>query len=65
MGVYIRMAIYFACAWLSGQGVAVHDPVAGTITFQVESIAAALTGFVGYALTFIASRIFKARGGST
>lgn len=63
--LYIRMFLYLAAGVLAGQGIAVFDAEAGTITFQIEQVATALAGLAAFAGTFLTSRIAKARGGPT
>ena len=63
--LYIRMFLYFLSAALAGQGVAVFDAEAGTLTFQIDSLAQLLTGVTTFAGTFVTSRVAKARGGAT
>ncbi|WP_109464417.1 hypothetical protein [Albibacillus kandeliae] len=63
--LYIRMFLYLAAGVLAGQGLAVFDPEAGTVTFHLESVATLLGGVAAFAGTFAASRFAKARGGRT
>lgn len=65
MGLAIRMALYFASAFLAGQGVAVFDHQAGTLTFHLEEVAVFLAGLAAFVGTFAASRVAKANGGAT
>lgn len=65
MGVYIRMALYLLAAGAATLGIATFDPVAGTITFDINSLALAVGGAVSFVGTFLAGRVFKARGGSS
>lgn len=65
MMLYIRMGLYLAAGILAGQGIAVFNPEAGTVTFQIDELATALAGLATFAGTFAASRIAKARGGAT
>lgn len=62
MFLAIRMILYFLFAGIAGQGIAVFDPDAGTLTFELESLTASITGLLGFAGTFIASRWAKIRG---
>jgi hypothetical protein len=63
--LYIRMGLYLVGGVLAGQGLAIFDADAGTITFKIESLAQALSGVGAFAATFAASRIAKSRGWST
>ncbi|WP_370303559.1 hypothetical protein [Pseudooceanicola sp.] len=65
MGVYIRMVIYAIASGLTALGLATLDPVAGTITFDLNSLSLAVGGAVSFIGTFVAGRIAKARGGSS
>lgn len=65
MGLAIRMILYLAAGILAGQGLAVFDPDAGTLTFDIDSLAQLLGGLVTFVGTFVASRVAKARGGTT
>ena len=65
MGLAVRMVLYFAFAWLAGEGIGVYDEAAGTFTIHIESATAAIVGLLGYAGTYAASRWAKARGGKT
>ena len=63
--LYVRMALYFAFGFLSSQGVVVFDQEAGTVTFRIDDLLLLASGIGGYVMTFAASRVAKARGGST
>jgi len=63
--LYIRMALYLLGGLLAGQGLAIFDPEAGTITFEIDSLAQTLSGLGAFVLTFCTSRIAKRRGGAT
>lgn len=65
MDLLIRMVLYFASALIAGQGVAVFDADAGTLTFNLESTAVFLGGAATFVVTFIAGRWAKVRGGLT
>ncbi|MCK9543698.1 MAG: hypothetical protein M0R03_16890 [Novosphingobium sp.] len=65
MTLTVRMILYFLFAGAASQGVAVFDADAGTLTFEIESLTAAVSGVIGFAGTFIASRWAKLRGGLT
>lgn len=65
MFLAIRMILFFLFAGIAGQGIAVFDPDAGTLTFELESLTATVTGLIGFIGTFISSRWAKARGGLT
>lgn len=63
--LYIRMALYLIGGALAGYGLATFDPEAGTITFQIDALAQALSGLATFLGTFWVSRIAKKRGGVT
>lgn len=65
MALYLRMMLYLLGGFLAGQGLAIYDAEAGTITFHVESLATALSGVALHVGTFVVSRIAKSRGGAT
>ncbi|GHF71258.1 hypothetical protein [Seohaeicola zhoushanensis] len=65
MGVYIRMIIYALAASAAALGIATYDPVAQTITFDLNSLSLLLGGAVAYVGTFVAGRVAKAKGGSS
>ena len=65
MALYFRMALYLLGGVLAGQGIAVFDAEAGTITFKIESLTTMGAGLTAFAATFLTSRIAKARGGAT
>lgn len=61
----IRMVLYFLSALIAGQGVAVFDPDAGTLTFDLEHLELAIGGLGTFLGTFWAGRVAKRRGGTT
>jgi len=61
----LRMIIYFLSALIAGQGIAVFDPDAGTLTFDLEHIELLLGGIATFIGTFWTSRIAKKNGGAT
>ena len=65
MALFLRMALYFADAFLAGQGIVVFDQDAGTITFRIEDLVLAISGGTAFLVTFAASRVAKAKGGVT
>lgn len=65
MGVYVRMIIYALAAGAAALGIADFDPVAGTVTFDLNSTALLICGGVSFVGTFAVGRVFKARGGSS
>lgn len=67
MMLTVRMILYALFAGLASQGIGVFDPAAETLTLtlQVESVAAVVTGALGFVGTFVSSRIAKAWGGVT
>lgn len=65
MGVYIRMIVYALAAGAAALGIATYDPVAQTITFDLNSLSLVIGGAVAYVGTFVTGRVFKAKGGSS
>ena len=65
MTLYIRMGLYFLFAALSSQGLVVFDQDAGSVTFSIEDVTLILSGALGFLVTYVTSRIAKARGGKT
>lgn len=65
MFLAIRMVLFFLFAGTAAQGVAIFDPAAGTLTFDIENLTAVIIGVSGYGGTFLSSRWAKARGGLT
>lgn len=61
VGLAIRMALYAISSFLAGQGIAHFDPQAGTITFELESLALAIGGAVTFIGTFLVSRTARTR----
>lgn len=59
--LYIRMFLYALFGIVAGQGLAVYDAEAGTLTFHVEHLATLATGALGFVTTFITSRFAKHR----
>ncbi|UWQ30264.1 hypothetical protein [Leisingera sp. M523] len=64
-GLSVRMVAYFIFAAVAGQGIAIFDPVAGTLTFHIDQMETLLSGVAGYVATFGIGRLAKARGGSS
>ena len=50
---------------IAGQGIAVFDPEAGTLTFHLKDLETLLVGLGGYIATFAGGRVAKAKGGTT
>lgn len=65
MTLAIRMVLYAIFAGLASVGVVDFNPNTGDVSFTLQSLEALLLGITGYVATFGASRIAKARGGST
>lgn len=65
MMLYLRMFLYLCAGLLAGQGLAIFDPEAGTVTFHIDSLAQALSGLAAFVGTFALSRVAKKRGGAT
>lgn len=58
----IRMILYFVFGFLAGQGVGVFDQESGSFTIHINHLETLLSGVGGYVVTFLSSRIAKARG---
>lgn len=56
MMLYVRMALYAVSMLFAGQGLAIFDPEAGTLTFHIEDLTIAASGFATFVGTFITSR---------
>jgi len=65
MGLFIRMVLYLASGMIAGAGFASFDDTAGTLTVNIDDVAAILGGIVTFAGTFIFGRFAKTRGGQT
>ena len=65
MGLALRMIAYLAFGALAGAGIGSFENATGDFTVNADDLVTVLVGLVGYAGTFIASRIAKARGGHT
>lgn len=65
MMLAVRMLLYFVFSNLAGRGFIIFDQAADSVTFQVTDLAVFIAGIVGFAATFLWSRIAKARGGKT
>jgi hypothetical protein len=61
MALYIRMALYALSMLFAGQGLAIYDAQAGTLTFHVDDLAVALSGAGVFVGTFVASRFATVR----
>lgn len=61
MFLYIRMGLYALSMLFAGQGLAIYDPDAGTLTFVLEDIAVALSGAAVFVGTFVTSRMASVR----
>lgn len=57
----VRMVLYFLFAGAAGAGIATHDPVAGTLTLDIESLTSTIVGTLGFIGTFVASRFARVR----
>ena len=61
----VRMIfLYPFFAWLASQGVGAHDAEAGTFVIQIDNVAQLIVGLLGYAATFVSSRLAKKKGGA-
>lgn len=65
MALYLRMALYYLFASLSGTGWLEWDAVNKTVLISVDDMVPALMGGLGFLGTFFASRVSAARGGKT
>lgn len=65
MALYLRMALYFVFASLSSAGWLEWDAVEKTVLIDVDGMAVAIGGAVGFIATFLAGRWAKSRGGAT
>jgi hypothetical protein len=65
MALYIRMIVYALSAGAAGYGFASFDPEAGTVTFQLDTLAQMLGGALAFVGTFLVGRIAKRNGGAT
>lgn len=63
MGLFIRMLLYLLFGAIAGFGLGTFDGEAGTMTINVDSLAAVLTGIVGYVGTFVVGRVGAALRG--
>jgi hypothetical protein len=61
MSLAIRMALYALFVTLSNQGVDIYDPETDQISFQLQDLTLVLSGIVGFAATFVASRFAKVK----
>lgn len=65
VALYIRMILYALSAGAAGYGLGTFDPEAGTVTFQIDTLAQVLGGAAAFVGTFLAGRIAKRNGGAT
>lgn len=65
MGLTIRMVLYAISMLLAGYGLADFSAETGILRIDINEVAAMIAGPLAFAGTFVASRIVKARGGST
>lgn len=61
IGLTIRMALYFAGAWVASLGFGSFDAEAGTLTLQLEPLAEFLGGVAVFVGTFVSSRFARVR----
>lgn len=61
MTLYIRMALYALSMLFAGQGLAIFDAEANTLTFRLDDVAVALGGVGVFVATFVASRFATVR----
>lgn len=65
MMLYVRMALYAVFAGLAGMGFGEMSADGSSFTVSINQTAEIVGGALGFAGTFVASRIAKARGGDT
>jgi hypothetical protein len=65
MGLYLRMVLYLVSGVIAGQGLAIFDAEAGTITFRIDDLVTVAGGAATFVATFLSSRVAKAKGGAT
>lgn len=65
MGLFIRMLLYAASAFLGGYGFATFDENTMTLTINLEQLAILLGTGATFVGTYVVGRIAKARGGKT
>lgn len=64
--LYVRMFFYLLAGIVAGVGLAHYDPVAQTLTVELDRAAELVYGGLGaFAATFASSRFAKWRGGQT
>lgn len=65
MLLYLRMAIYVSAIPVAAYLGGTYDPVAQTLTIDLDELANLVMGLGTAAATFGTSRIAKAKGGAT
>jgi len=65
MALYLRMALYYLFASLSGAGWLEWDATDKTVLINVDDMSVALAGAIGFVATYLAGRWAKRRGGAT
>lgn len=65
IALYIRILLYWIAGQISAKGLAVWDETAGTLTFDMNSLALFLAGLIVAAVTFVWSRWVSRKGGAT
>lgn len=63
--LYVRMILYAVFGVLAGMSLGTFDADTGSYTITVDRLTEPLAAAAGYVLTFISSRLAKARGGAT
>jgi hypothetical protein len=61
MSLAIRMVLYALFVTLSNQGVDIYDPETDRISFQLQDLTLVVSGIVGFAATFVASRFAQVK----
>lgn len=66
MFLYLRMLLYLVSGiWAGNADFVVFDQATGDLTVNMDDLGHFLSGLAGFAVTWIASRWAKARGGAT
>lgn len=56
MGLLIRMVLYLVFGIMAGFGIGTFDGDAGTMTFNVDSLATTIAGIVSFIGTYVVGR---------
>lgn len=63
--LYVRIALIAFFGSVAEKGIGVWDPVAGTLTLQVDDMTSLFIGVAGIVVTFLWGRIAKRAGLAT